>query len=68
MLKPNTPGKSPKGNNFEKIEMTSVSTVNVSRWKARIIEKEAKIKKYYLKGLKFEYGYERVLIQCKNKY
>lgn len=38
--------------------MTSVSTVNASRSKARIIEKEAKIKKCYFKGLKLEYGYE----------
>jgi hypothetical protein len=57
-LQPNAPGKSPKGNNFEKIEMASVSTLNVSHWKARIMEKEAKIKKCYFKGLKLEYGYE----------
>ena len=38
--------------------MTSVSTVNVSRWKAHIMGKEAKIKRCYFKGLKLEYGYE----------
>jgi hypothetical protein len=45
LLQPNAPGKTQKGNNFGKIEVTLVSTVNVSRWKARIMEKEAKIKK-----------------------
>jgi hypothetical protein len=51
-------GKPTKGNNFEDIVMTSVSTVNVGRWKARITETEAKIIEFYFKDLMAKYGYE----------
>ena len=38
--------------------MTLVATVNVSQWKARLMEREAKIKKCFSKVLKLKYGYE----------
>jgi len=58
LLQPTVLGKPTRGNNFENIEMASVSTVNVGRWKARITEKEAKIIEFYFKDLMVKYGYE----------
>jgi hypothetical protein len=58
LLQPSVLGKPTKGNNFEDIVMTSVSTVNVGRWKARITETEAKIIEFYFKDLMAKYGYE----------
>ena len=38
--------------------MTSVSTVNVGRWKNRITEKEAKIIEFHFRDLMLKYGYD----------
>jgi len=58
LLKPTVLGLPTRGNNFDNIDMTSVSTVNVGRWKNRITEKEAKIIEFHFRDLMLKYGYD----------
>ena len=57
MLQPTVCGFPTPGNNFDKINMFSVTNKNVSRWSNRITKKEAKIIEFYFKGVMEQFGY-----------
>jgi len=57
VLKPTICGKPWKGNNFDGIEFTSASSINVGRWKERISEDEAKLIEYYFADIMQFFGY-----------
>jgi len=59
LLIPTVLNASTRGNNFEKMDMSRVRSVNVNRWKERINEDEAKILEFHFGNLMDTYGYQR---------
>lgn len=60
LLKPTFLGTAWKGNNFEGIKFTGVSSVNKGRWKERIEIEEAALIEFYFKDIMDFYGYPLV--------
>ncbi|MFH0883263.1 MAG: sulfotransferase [bacterium] len=58
MLIPTVLGHSTRGNNFEKMDMSKVRSVNVGRWRERITADEEKILEFHFTDLMKQYGYE----------
>jgi len=58
LLEPTVCGVNWKGNSFDGIEFRSISDVNVTRWKERIDENEAKLIEYYFADIMKNFGYE----------
>ena len=57
LIKPTVLGKTTHGNNFNKLNMSKISNINVNKWKKRINIDEAKIIEFYLENefTKFKY-------------
>lgn len=58
MIKPTVFGAITNGNNFDKINLSSVSNINANNWKNRILDEEAKIIEYNFKHLMDYFNYE----------
>ena len=58
LLQPTACGKLWQGNNFNKMEFTKTSTVNVGRWKERITEEETKLIEFHFQDVMNNYGYK----------
>lgn len=58
LLLPTILGKPWKGNNFQNLEFSKISSVNVNRWSERIEKKEAMLIEYYFKDIMEYFGYK----------
>jgi len=57
MLHPSVMGLHTSGNNFNKIDMSEVKTVNINRWRERITKQEAQVIEFYFKETMNEFEY-----------
>ena len=60
LLKPTICGKLWEGNNFDGLKFTSVSNVNVNRWRERIDDNDAKLIEYHFYDLMKFFGYDTI--------
>ena len=58
MLVPTVLGGPTRGNNFEDMDMSRVSPVNVGRWQERIDDFQACVIEFYFREYMQKYGYE----------